>query len=307
MTARQCAWCLSFGREATLQQCTGCSKTYYCNRACQKAHWILHKTRCTARKPGDDNCTTLADVNEVLAGLTDKHDRRKRESVTKVLGCLQPLPLFWSQFLAVRRSEVHGLGVFATRSLPPGAVLTGYPCHLMAVGRAVQQVCDGEVDATPENLQHLADVYSYRLGGTLLTGLPERYAEQRLLGHMLNDGCLVDVFHGTPLDALRDLATHARLLKQYYTNVLRHCNCKFQQDALGLAVYVISTRVIAPDEELLLSYGLPYWLDHNYGAHVDEMNPFLIQNLLTLRETDAEFRAISDASLRQDYDTLMGQ
>ncbi len=224
-----------------------------------------------------------------------------------MLGCLDPSPLFWSQFLQVRASDVHGQGVFATRSLPPGGVLTSYPCHLLSEGLAVERICEGAVDASPENLQRMADTYSYNLRGTLLIGLPERHSDQRLLGHMLNDGCLVDVFRDTPLDALRDRDTHARLLKLYYANVLRHCNCKFRQDALALTVCVVSTRAIAPGEELLLSYGLSYWLDHNYGARADQRNPFLLQNMLALRETDAELRALFDESVRRDCATLVGQ
>ncbi len=302
-TLVSCAWCCA--QSDILPSCEQCNKVHYCNTECQKRHWALHKTRCGGKK--SDNYVTLREINDMLAPLTLKNDPLKRESVTKLLCLLDPLPFFWSHYLEVRPSDVHGLGVFAKRHLPPGVVLTGYPCHLLGVGREVEQVCSGTVDASAENLQHLADVYSYSMRNLRLIGLPERHTDQRLLGHILNDACLVNVFHGTPLDALRDPATHSRLLKLYYRNVLKHTNCKFQQDAHGLLACVVSTREIAPGEELLLTYGLPYWHDHNYGAATDENYPFLLQNMLTLRETDAEFCALSDASLRRDRATLQGQ
>lgn len=298
-----CAWCNAASGQ--LLHCAQCKRTHYCNAQCQKYHWALHKLQCRRKS---DLVVNLSEINGLLSQITQLDNPLKRESVIKVLGLLEPLDYFWSRYLAVRESKVHGQGVFATRQLPAGAVLTGYPCHLLAVDREVVQICEGTVDASAQRVQHLADAYSFSMrGGLRLIGLPERCGDKRLLGHMLNDASLVNVFHGTPPDALRDPLPYGRLLKLYYKNLFAHCNCKFQQDARGLLIGIISTREIEPGEELLLNYGLTYWLDHNYGADAVQKYPFLVQNMRSLRETDEEFRTQCDESLRRDRETLMGQ
>ncbi|TFK49399.1 hypothetical protein OE88DRAFT_1662959 [Heliocybe sulcata] len=42
----RCSWCGN--PSAVLRKCSGCSKTRYCDAACQKLHWATHKNACKA-------------------------------------------------------------------------------------------------------------------------------------------------------------------------------------------------------------------------------------------------------------------
>ncbi|KAJ7089251.1 hypothetical protein B0H15DRAFT_840062 [Mycena belliarum] len=46
----RCSWCRN--PSAALRKCAGCSKTRYCDAACQKSDWKGHKKACTANKGG---------------------------------------------------------------------------------------------------------------------------------------------------------------------------------------------------------------------------------------------------------------
>ena len=40
--------CQTEGRSPPLRKCTQCETAYYCSRACQRAHWKIHKPICIA-------------------------------------------------------------------------------------------------------------------------------------------------------------------------------------------------------------------------------------------------------------------
>ncbi|KAF4616500.1 hypothetical protein D9613_008591 [Agrocybe pediades] len=44
VTLYRCSWCGN--PSAALKKCSGCTKTRYCDHACQKAHWAAHKKVC---------------------------------------------------------------------------------------------------------------------------------------------------------------------------------------------------------------------------------------------------------------------
>ena len=44
----RCFNCQTEGRSPPLRKCTQCETAYYCSRACQRAHWKIHKPICIA-------------------------------------------------------------------------------------------------------------------------------------------------------------------------------------------------------------------------------------------------------------------
>ena len=120
LNTTSCAWCTN---NVPNQHCSACQKkVYYCGNECQRRHWPLHKLR--GGKPDEINVKT-----KVLCAMCDKLD--DRESRMPILGSLVPLwtSSLWSHCLEVRPSAVHERGVFATRHLPAGAAVTGFPAH----------------------------------------------------------------------------------------------------------------------------------------------------------------------------------
>lgn len=56
MTSRHCATCnAAESAERSLKTCVACKRVAYCNRDCQKLHWVLHKHACRAAIAQDKN------------------------------------------------------------------------------------------------------------------------------------------------------------------------------------------------------------------------------------------------------------
>ena len=305
---QKCGWCQSV--LVNPLKCAQCRAQPYCNRECQKKHWSLHKTRCQKTTAALIHCT-MEEVNECLDNLLKsmggRFDALMHENAVRVLGQVKPLDTHWSQFLEVRASPVHGQGVFATRHLPKGAVLTCYPCHLIAIDRAVMRVLPDDVplDTCADNLLYWGAHYAFDLDQRIkVIGVPSQYNERRLLGHMINDSSLVNIFSDVPIQTLADPQQLLPRMLTYYDNVLTHTNCTFRKCRKNMLICIVAQRENQPGEELLINYGMDYWLAINYGGDIDRRFPFILKNMLQLRNTDAQFRALSDRSLALDRHAL---
>ena len=67
-----CAKCKKKGK--SLKTCAGCGTVWYCNAACQKAHWSEHKADCKLKKKEKEKKeaargSSLADMGSILAAL----------------------------------------------------------------------------------------------------------------------------------------------------------------------------------------------------------------------------------------------
>ena len=84
--------------------------------------------------------------------------------------------------------------------------------------------------------------------GGVVAGDPELHDEG--LGHMVNDGAR----SRSPADA--DVY---RLVSRTKENVHPYIMCTMVEDVRGSTVLMRATRDIEKGEELLYSYGVPYW------------------------------------------------
>lgn len=85
MTPRHCTDCNAVETaEHSLQACVACKRVVYCNRSCQKAHWVVHKPACRAAVAQGDKPT----VNEHEREGEDIRDRTdvRDEDGNRVLG-----------------------------------------------------------------------------------------------------------------------------------------------------------------------------------------------------------------------------
>ena len=270
-----------------LLHCGGCQSTYYCDAGCQRKDWVAHKPRCVGSGTAEPLAlTNFAEVSYLLQQLYQQMDadargnrggkggtkshqgrqgRQSRDAIVQVLGVEEPLDLLWSRFVEVRASDyVHGRGLFATRALPAHAAVTFHPAHLLVDAQGSiysterENVARLRQDST-KMAALLAD-HSCVLDteGRRLVGQPERCDDQRLLGHMVNDAALVDVFASTPVEELRDRRVLRRLIVCFLKNALKYTNCAYMSDARALVRCLVTRREIQPGEELLVSYGLGY-------------------------------------------------
>jgi hypothetical protein len=338
-----CAWCYSKGRKTLTAACTQCSAAWYCDEVCRKKHWTLHQHRCGADRDNrlmrqrNDTTTTETPYAEVATlseanGFMERVTRAMKKTVGEghvplilIMGNSAPLNLFWSQFLTVGNSLVDSRGLFISPTLatpvPRGAMLTCHPAHLLvhrgelydctggSSGDKVRKISPFDATNTKRDTVHVVKNYNKPISDeTNLVGLPSRTDDQRLLGHMVNDACLVNVFQSTPETELRNRDTLCRILTVYYKNTLKYTNCAFITDNIRVMCALVARREIKAGEELFVSYGLTYWLELTYGADVMKRCPYIAENISKLlfdesggNEASKKFRELlRDVTLQLD-------
>jgi hypothetical protein len=187
--------------------------------------------------------------------------------------------LVYSQALEVRTSVLHGRGVFTRQDIPANVVVTRYPADgimldsVLMCSPALLQQQPQQAQSEEELLQRLGD-YKMEMGvraennsALFIIGNQHDCDAQTLLGHMLNDGCnstLMTEMAETSAEALEQYDVVERLVLQYYENAKVSCNCEFVRQ--GTAIVVRTLRAVAQDEELTVSYTLPFWMARFHTA-----------------------------------------
>lgn len=175
------------------------------------------------------------------------------KDVPMVLG--ERLPVKGLGSVEARPSPVHGTGVFATKDIDEGAVVTLYPADILlekTIGKGganafmmprvakIRGLRHGTAQATVLDLQP----YKFNLNKTLsIIGDPRLNRDPAYLGHLINDGVT--------------RSDHTEL--SYLREAMQKNNCRFHVCAENRHVAMIAMRKIWAGEELFVTYGLPYW------------------------------------------------
>lgn len=146
-------------------------------------------------------------------------------------------------WIEVKLSEIHGYGLFATRDISIGSIITMYPPHCV--------VDIKNKEAVFQNNEFVPDKdYKFNLGMIQLFGDPKQLNFKTQLGHMINDSnCIIT--NSEDKSELKNLIVRYLLTNQN--------NAKFINDSDIL--YIVSTKNIKCGEEILSSYGPMYWLN----------------------------------------------
>eukprot|EP00928_Gymnodinium_smaydae_P072235 TRINITY_DN55632_c0_g1_i1.p1 TRINITY_DN55632_c0_g1~~TRINITY_DN55632_c0_g1_i1.p1 ORF type:complete len:259 (+),score=49.96 TRINITY_DN55632_c0_g1_i1:114-890(+) len=154
-------------------------------------------------------------------------------------------------------SRIHSRGVFATRAIDAGDLVTLYPGDALQFYPPTE---DGSLASTRTGLlygQHVAEdarckgqvlseysTYAYDVDGLYaLVGLPQLDQDPAYLGHLCNDGVAV---------------AECRDAIDYESKSIIANNAAFQS-ILDAAVAVVALKRIGEGEEILASYGHSYW------------------------------------------------
>ena len=166
-----------------------------------------------------------------------------------------------TQCVHAEKSEIHGMGLFASEDLPEGVLASLYPVD--ALGDADGFLMWGN----KENRAHFSGSEKARraASGWYRVGLshpsvlrwgrdiwvdanPSMPAQSGWLGHYANDAASI-------CDGADD-----RAVETYYGHALAHSNCVLipMGDAAPL-LCIVTTSCIARGQELLIAYGHEYW------------------------------------------------
>jgi hypothetical protein len=148
-------------------------------------------------------------------------------------------------------SPLHGNGVFATKHIKKGDIVTMYPAHAATLrakrlngtywvlnGKESMNGLDASIFAA-----YVAEVDGTRIG---IAGHPDTHSPSAC-GHLINDASSITE---------RDFSVQQML--RYVRDSVAGQNCAFVP--LGcMALAVVATRAVAPGEEMLTSYGSGFW------------------------------------------------
>lgn len=158
----------------------------------------------------------------------------------------------------LKDSEIHGKGVFASKDIKQGELITYYPAHYV-----LANIEDNEVLVPGEQVKSrglkfnrtIKESYSAELTRYYyVCGDPRLKNKTAFLGHMCNDGATHNCMEND--DDAED---------EYDKNVGRYCNAIIKKKPLmpDLSVRVVSLKNIKEGEEILVPYGFNYWKCHN--------------------------------------------
>ena len=158
-------------------------------------------------------------------------------------------------YLEVKKSSIHGNGVFAKVDIGKDKVVCIYPVH-------------GIVE-TEKNIFHRLysrfhqvkpthfNIDDYKFNISKDWGRKHIYGDPKIhdyfsLGHMINDSC-------RNANKLKKTNIGKDIL-QYLLQTFHNSNCYFKISKYY--IYVLTTKKISKGEELLTSYGFSYWFEY---------------------------------------------
>lgn len=159
----------------------------------------------------------------------------------------------------VRKSSIHGSGVFATSKILKGDIVTLYPCHIIAyINQEKKEFkyadLDGnckESDCDSNYCQFLRqngndDVYTI--------GIPSRTSNRIYLGHMINDSLPVKNNINMTPNTSEELGN---AYIDYFMLTMNRANCRLISKEYYS--YFEASKDIEVGEELLACYGYTQW------------------------------------------------
>lgn len=165
----------------------------------------------------------------------------------------------------VAPSTKHGLGLFASTDMAAGTMASLYPVHSMGIG--TQRISTAEDAEAGTWEEPCSAAYRTTLLHTTRIGPVQEWAQ----------GAYVDADPARPHLAgwVAHLATDAAVcaggsdkeILEYYAAGADECNCLMVPFGGAAPVMaLVTTRAVQPGEELLVSYGHSYWIDHFGGT-----------------------------------------
>jgi SET domain-containing protein len=182
--------------------------------------------------------------------------------------CLEEtIPLIPS-CVEVKKSPIHGKGVFAIIKIMKGDVITRYPCDIILYkkGELVWKHQKKSTKSTHYNEMDYASVLRTEGDTTIYcAGDPAIYSSIAC-GHMINDVCL----NISELEQLTPDDTAETLTQKTMENIIRSSSANSQIINNKYYAYIIALKDIDIGEEITTSYDITYWTKNISGESLIE-------------------------------------
>ena len=160
--------------------------------------------------------------------------------------------------METRPSPIHGKGLFVTRDVKPGELLTLYPPDILtfrrtspnsdgSYGLAMRYGAPLDNARSQAELHEIIQTYSFHLGTTggvraEVVGFPDLCDQPAYLAHIANDGV------GPSGSA-----------DQYNKNIVATCNASLARIYCRMCVGIFAVSPIPTGTEVLVPYTFDYW------------------------------------------------
>ncbi|VBB17728.1 SET domain-containing protein-lysine N-methyltransferase [Yasminevirus sp. GU-2018] len=179
-------------------------------------------------------CTEITTVNKLLSSEWIRENTNPE--------------LKYSKALIIKKSPVHGLGVFSTSIIPKGTPITFYPVHGIWT-KTGDRVGFKKNIPLPEEFDPNQYTWDLR-SGTSIVGSPKVYSNNEC-GHLFNDATKIDVD-----DSIDENIVKNKICAYYFNN---KPNCTTVE--YGDKMCIVTLRDIEAGEELYIEYGHQFWIN----------------------------------------------
>lgn len=175
-------------------------------------------------------------------------------------------------------SSRHGQGAFAATALAHGTVASLYPVHSIGVGtQRIHADGDSEYWREPCTTAYRSNIFHSATPGAPDAGPITQWAPGAYVDANPTRECLPGWMAHLANDVAVCTGSQEEEVLRYYAAGAAEANCvmlPFGSAAPLMAL--VTTRDVAADEELLLSYGHSYWLDA-FGVAAAPPTPAVMQ------------------------------
>lgn len=207
--------------------------------------------------------------------------------------------------IEIRKSSIHGFGVFATKDIPKDKIITFYPgdsfYYPINGKHNILLLPDSDNNEFKDNILSYKESYGFftncsKFGEYGIIGNPKSISSKNFLGHMINDGIgnvFKDIMYN---DLVKDISLFKGLFKKYVSSISKCCNCVILSHSDFPIVYIKSTKDIPKDTELTIDYNLPYWFCLTYNKIDSDFNELMDQIL------DSNLKNFIYENIKHNYD-----
>lgn len=191
--------------------------------------------------------------------LTCPQDGKKYSLDILKTQCLTDIKPFNLNNVVLKKSEIHGLGLFARHPIKKDEIITFYPGdiieympngdrdqdhHIVAIFRSPRFT---QLYGATKDIKYRDNDYAFDINKNYtIIGCTHFKDDPTYMGHFINDAAKADESHDS--------------IRSYQKISIKNANCKFKS-LYDLHIAIVATRDIVQGEELFLSYGLGYWVD----------------------------------------------
>ena len=227
-------------------------------------------------------------INEIAEVASDKNVPKELPLIITQTIKLSGCPFIKPNLVSIRNSSRHGFGVFANQEIKQGEIVCLYPADFVKL----VDNDNGKEGWCSSNEDSILDIhYSMNLlDDKQICADPTKYISL-FSAHMINDSVSCETIK--KLEVLHnnfdncDINEFGKGINRYLLETKKNSNVELTPSKY--CCYVKAKKDIQPNEELLTSYGFPYWLNNidwnsNYAKYLASINQTqrnLFINLIT--------------------------